>query len=129
MLIKVDNNNDSWNYVLVLLILTSCGGSSVVNKNHKDMDEIKVTDQIAIVDYWKEIDRYTFSFSIPNTIDQKITAIVETSMVIPESLKKPGEKIIFSGKISQKSKQPPPRMGGEKIYTLIELSNLKNFKQ
>lgn len=92
------------------------------------MEEIKVTDQIGIVDYWKEIDRYTISYSIPNTIDGRITAIVETSVIIPESLKKSGEKILFSGIIIKKNNEPLPRMGGEEIFTLIELSDVKNIK-
>lgn len=89
------------------------------------MEEIKVTNQIGIIDYWKEIDKYTISYVIPNTIDGRITAIVEASASIPEPLKKPGEKVTFSGMLMKKNNQPPPRMGGEEVYTIIELRNIK----
>jgi len=126
MIIKEDNSN--WIYTIILLLLINCGTPENVKKKQKSMEEIKVTDQIGIVDYWKEIDRYTISYSIPNTIDGRITAIVETSVIIPESLKKSGEKILFSGIIIKKNNEPLPRMGGEEIFTLIELSDVKNIK-
>jgi len=126
MIIKEDNSN--WIYTIILLLLINCGTPENVKKKQRSMEEIKVTDQIGIVDYWKEIDRYTISYSIPNTIDGRITAIVETSVIIPESLKKSGEKILFSGIIIKKNNEPLPRMGGEEIFTLIELSDVKNIK-
>ena len=128
MNIKVNIGCRNLIYALIIVILTSCGTPGIINKKHKDMDDITVTDQIAIVDYWKEIDKYTISYSIPNTIDSRITAIVETSINLPESLKKSGEKIIFSGKITKKTNQPLPRMGGEEIFTIIELNSIKSIK-
>lgn len=111
--------------MLLLLIITSCGTPEKIKKKSIGMEEIKVTDQIGIVDYWKEIDKYTISYVIPKTIDGRITGIIETPASIPEPLKKPGVKIMFSGILLKKNNQPPPRMGGEEIYTIIELSNIK----
>lgn len=112
----------------LVLIVASCGTTKTVNKNNNDMNELKVSDQIGIIDYWKEINKYTISFSIPNTIDKRITVIAETPRDIPMPLKKFGRKIIFSGVIIKKSNQPAPRMGGEEIYTLIQLIDIKGIK-
>lgn len=122
---KINHNNLC--YAMLLFILAGCATQKITTKNNKSMNELKVTDQVGIIDYWQEIDKYTISFSVPNTIDSRITVIIERASDIPKPLKKSGTKVVLSGTIIKNSNLPAPRMGGEQVYSLHQLIAIKGL--
>lgn len=92
------------------------------------MQENLVTTQTGIIDFWEDLGKYTISYSIPNTIDSQYTCVVPQAEMIPESLRKAGSKVVFSGTISKDPSLPPPRMGGQEIFLVIKLDSIKPFQ-
>ncbi len=105
---------------LLFVLLISC--SKPISKQSTS-ESLNVSDTQGIVGYWKgdNIDKYTINVSVAGTIDSQIIGIVTD---LPAKFRTEGTVVIFSGRYETSSLNPSPKMGGQKIYTLI-LSSIK----
>ena len=92
------------------------------------MEKQKVEQQKGIVGYWDDLGKYTISFYQENTIDGQFTCIVPESKMVPEQLRTTGTQVIFSGTITQDAQLPPARIGGEQVFLLAVLEEIKSYK-
>jgi hypothetical protein len=121
-------------FFFLALLLFDCASRATqtkrnINTHNKNsyMDKKRVEKQKGVVGFWNEIDKYTISFEKENTIDGQFTCIISDSKMIPEQFKKVGTHVIFSGTIKKDAQLPPARMGGEQIFFLAELENIKSY--
>lgn len=119
--------------LVIAALLVGC--ASGVTQTQKDMnthnkmnymDKKRVEQQKGIVGYWDDLEKYTISFHEENTIDGQFTCIVPDPSMVPEQLRKNGTHIIFSGTITKDAQLPSARMGGEQVFLLAELENIKS---
>lgn len=115
--------------LFITIILFNCapGAKKSIEKSDVEMDEKIITEQIGIVDFWKVLNKYTISYSVPETMDGQITCVVADTRMIPKHLQKPGLKIIFSGILVSDPDLPAPRMGGEQILLLKRIDRMTSF--
>ncbi|TMM53731.1 hypothetical protein FEE95_17690 [Maribacter algarum] len=100
---------------------------SNTHNKFKSMERQKVEKKKGIVGYWDDLGKYTISFYQENTIDGQFTCVVPESKMVPEELRTAGAQIIFSGTITKDAQLPPARMGGEQVFLLVELDEIKSF--
>ena len=105
--------------------LSQLNESTVSDMTTQSADDLFLNDQEGIIDFWEQEERYTISYSIPNTIDSQVTCVVRHASMIPEELRVPGAKIIFSGVVTTKGDLPKPVLGGQKIVMLKELTSIQ----
>ena len=89
------------------------------------MQHRTITKQTGIVDFWQDLGKYTISLSVEGTIDSRLTCIVSQSDMLPQEFRKPGSKVVFSGTLTKDPGLPAPRMGGEEIFLLVKLNDIK----
>lgn len=85
-----------------------------------DENSIVLDRQPGIVAYWSHTDQYAINFAVEGTIDSVHSGLVED---LDEKYRKPGLKVLVSGRLYKTPDLPPPMLGGQEIFAL-EVSEL-----
>ncbi len=127
--IAYQNTSKDFVFILVITNMFIVTSSCDIKKTNssKDMSQsIKIENQMGVVGFWETVNSYTITVHELKTYDSQILFVVEN---MPDSLKKPGIKVLFSGNYKKNPKLPLPFLGGQEIFQLDIIEIQRNDKK